>query len=459
MEAPIILVFEATPAKKPNRERAMSHHTLLIGMKSVLALLLLLAFTPPIKAQTGERCFSETGFCISGRIREFWEQNGGLPVFGFPISPLQEELIEGQPFQVQWFERNRLELHPENRRPYDVLLGRLGVERLNAQGRDWFMFPKSVPQSGCRFFPETGHNVCGAFLSQWRANGLELDGRPGKTTAENLALFGLPLSGVIEETLSDGKVYQVQWFERVRLEFHPANPPPYQVLLGLLGNELRFPVASQPVSSPTPESVVTGNAVAVREGPGSSYPEIGQLAQSSELDVVGQFNNCTWLKVRYRSQNPTGWIPGEQVALLKRCDAIPLGTFRPITGVFLREAQSDGKGELTIENGTDQDGVVILTVNNIPQLSAYVRSHDALTVSGITDGIYQIYFSTGSEWNGREFTVNASYRKFRDMLAFETRVSDDTITYTIWRITLHPVAGGTAATDNVGRDNFPGVGR
>src|SRR6185436_17614933 len=106
-----------------------------------------------------------------------WEQNGGLPVFGLPIAPQQQETIEGQPFQVQWFERNRLELHPENARPYDVLLGRLGADSLARQGRDPFTFPRSEPQTGCRFFPETGHNVCDAILAAWRASGLELDGR------------------------------------------------------------------------------------------------------------------------------------------------------------------------------------------------------------------------------------------------------------------------------------------
>src|SRR5918911_1401083 len=115
---------------------------------------LLLLLIAPAAAQTDQRCFPETNECIAGRIREFWEQNGGLTVFGFPITPQQEEQIEGKPFQVQWFERNRLELHPENTRPYDVLLGRLGADRLVQQGRDWFSFPKSAPQAGCRFFAE-----------------------------------------------------------------------------------------------------------------------------------------------------------------------------------------------------------------------------------------------------------------------------------------------------------------
>jgi hypothetical protein len=217
----------------------------------LLAVLGLAALTPAgaAQAQTGERCFPETGFCISGRIREFWEQNGGLPVFGFPTGPQQEQLIEGKPFQVQWFERNRLELHPENQRPYDVLLGRLGADRLTQQGRDPFTFPKSQQQANCRYFPETQHNVCGDILAAWRANGLEFDGKRGKSEAESLALFGLPLSDPMTETLSDGKQYTVQWFERARFELHPENQPPYNVLFGLLGNEIR---AGQQQPQPTP---------------------------------------------------------------------------------------------------------------------------------------------------------------------------------------------------------------
>ncbi|GAB4213381.1 MAG: hypothetical protein OHK0022_50450 [Roseiflexaceae bacterium] len=221
----------------------------------LLVALLLPMLLPPAagQAQTAERCFPETGFCIAGRIRQFWEQNGGLAVFGFPIGPQEGQAIEGRVLQVQPFERNRLELHPENQPPYDVLLGRLGADRLAQQGRDPFTFPRSEPQPGCRFFVETGHNVCGDILAAWRANGLELDGRRGKTEGESLGLFGLPLSDLQTETLGDGRQYQVQWFERARFELHPENAPPYNVLLGLLGSETRTTTPGpDPAAPPAP---------------------------------------------------------------------------------------------------------------------------------------------------------------------------------------------------------------
>src|SRR5215467_5613382 len=136
----------------------MSRHSVWYLCRALsMSILLLVGTGARAQAQQAQRCFPETGFCIAGRIRSFWEQNGGLPVFGFPIGPQQEQAIEGRPYQVQWFERNRLELHPENAPPYDVLLGRLGVDRLAQQRRDWGRFPQSPPQPGCRFFPETGH--------------------------------------------------------------------------------------------------------------------------------------------------------------------------------------------------------------------------------------------------------------------------------------------------------------
>lgn len=188
-------------------------------------------------------------------------------MFGFPTGPEQDIAIEGRMVRAQQFERNRLELNPGNRPPYDVLLGRLGAERLSQMGRDWRSFPRSQPQPGRRFFPETGHNVCEDILAAWRANGLELDGRHGTTEAESLALFGLPLSNLVSETLSDGKTYQVQWFERARFEVHPELAPPYRVLLGLLGNEIQhIGQASQQPSLPSNDWLERVNAYRARAG-------------------------------------------------------------------------------------------------------------------------------------------------------------------------------------------------
>ena len=214
------------------------------------------------RAHAAARCFVETNQCIDGRVAEFWAQNGGLAVFGFPIGAQEQITIDGQIRTVQRFQRNRIELHPDNARPYDVLLGRLGADRLAQQGRDWYGFAKGADTGGCRVFAETGHAVCGDILTAWRSNGIQLDTKKSISEAESLALFGLPLSGLQLETQADGTKYQVQWFERARFELHPENTPPYHVLLGLLGNE-EYAFRTKPAPTAVPVAPASPAATAV----------------------------------------------------------------------------------------------------------------------------------------------------------------------------------------------------
>jgi thermitase len=210
------------------------------------------AFDPvPNPNQPDVAYFPETQHTLSGEFKRFWEQNGGLQVFGFPISQeFQETTAEGT-YTVQYFERNRFEFHPENAPPYNVLLGRLSDVQLRRQGRDWFTFPKGQETPGCQFFAETGHTVCEPFLSYWKSNGLR-DPKLSRD-GQSLALFGLPLSEAMPEVNSSGDTVVTQWFERARFEFHPDKPAQYQVLLGLLGNETaRGGTASPPPVGGTP---------------------------------------------------------------------------------------------------------------------------------------------------------------------------------------------------------------
>lgn len=71
------------------------------------------------------RTFPTTGQTVRGPFLTFWQSRGGLPIFGYPLTP---ERREGA-LTVQWFERARFELHPGG----VVLLGRVGAELL-AQG-------------------------------------------------------------------------------------------------------------------------------------------------------------------------------------------------------------------------------------------------------------------------------------------------------------------------------------
>lgn len=68
-------------------------------------------------------------------FRSFWEKNGGLSVFGRPKSEQFQEknAATGETYWVQYFERQRMEWHPdEPEAKYRVLLGLLGNEYRDA---------------------------------------------------------------------------------------------------------------------------------------------------------------------------------------------------------------------------------------------------------------------------------------------------------------------------------------
>lgn len=274
----------------------MNIHKRSILMCIILCFIVAWIMVPVRHAQATERCFVETGFCISGRIQEYWEQNGGLPVFGYPISTLGVITVDGEKVIAQRFERNRLELHPTNNRPYDVLLGRLGADRLGQQGRDWNTFTKSGDTPRCIFFAQTQQQVCGAILAYWKSHGLNIDGKAQVTEAESLALFGLPLSPLQTETMADGKQYQVQWFERARFELHPENAAPYDVLLGLLGNEVGAPTTTATPETQSPTAVVpSAPSAAELEGFVFRMP-VGGLWRTEKNGIVVEVRNFTYFK-------------------------------------------------------------------------------------------------------------------------------------------------------------------
>ena len=87
----------------------------------------------------GATWFSQTGHTVGDSsaggqaIAAFWARSGGVQQFGYPLSqPFMEvSKDDGKTYLVQYFERQRLEYHPENKGTrFEVLLGRLGAEQM-----------------------------------------------------------------------------------------------------------------------------------------------------------------------------------------------------------------------------------------------------------------------------------------------------------------------------------------
>ncbi|GAC1398952.1 MAG: hypothetical protein NVSMB65_17200 [Chloroflexota bacterium] len=142
-----------------------------------------------------------------------------MDVFGYP----RTEAFIHNGTRIQYTDRFLLELVHNH-----VVTAPLG--RLLTAGRA-FDRVAPFPSSPTRLYvPSTGHSLSELFLRYWRAHAGAL-------------LLGAPLSEVVMEANGDssgGRVYQVQWFEKGRMEYHPENMQArYQVLLCLVGDESR----------------------------------------------------------------------------------------------------------------------------------------------------------------------------------------------------------------------------
>ncbi|MFL5734587.1 MAG: hypothetical protein ACJ78Q_15495 [Chloroflexia bacterium] len=212
------------------------------------------------------RYFYQTAHFLRGPFLAYWESHGATPVFGLPVT----EALNEEGLIVQYLERARFEWHPENPDPRNqVLLSRLGVIMTESRGLMFDSLPGGENTPVSAFFPETGHNLANAFLTYWLHNG-------------GLAVFGYPISEEIAETSpTDGKTYTVQYFERNRFEWHPENPPAYNVQLGLLGIEYAHLVSLNPLARvllPAPIPQASQDL--------SDSPQLAKLVEAGLLPAV-----------------------------------------------------------------------------------------------------------------------------------------------------------------------------
>jgi hypothetical protein len=358
----------------------------------VLLLIACLAWLPPVRAAT-PRFFPETGHNLADPMLTHWNTQGGLPVFGYPISEAFQEYNAdaGATFFTQYFERNRFEHHPENKAPYHILLGRLGDEVLKQQGRDWRTSPPATPESP-NYFVQTSHAIAHApFWQYWKTHGLEFDGRRGFSQAESLALFGFPLSEPQMETNPSGDRVLTQWFERARFEDHGAEG----VLLGLLGNETTItrraeppflPVASRGQPSDAPSPVPTDVQNAGRQlfdrTNQRRQTEFGKAAfiYREDLQAIGDRIAQEWTDARKHG--------GDTRALIERYNT-QLKALSPTAGVIY--ATLDVYLEAGCRNIDPHDPVA-------KAVSPYVANYEART---LTIGVHGPYASDC----GRAFTA------------------------------------------------------
>ncbi len=217
---------------------------------------------PPARVDPASRYYTETGHYLSGDFLSYYDNTPkSETLLGLPLTEaFPEQFPGGTLYQVQYFERGRLEYHPESAQR--IQLGLLASAML--KGRTFGPLPTLADTKTRLYFPQTGHTISNGFLNYWKANG-------GLTT------FGYPLS---EEMGEDGLT--VQYFERARFEYHQdLEGTPYAVQLSPVGYTAlyaeRFNIPMGTLVQLDPPSVAEGHTTEI------------EVAATAGVTVTGQY--------------------------------------------------------------------------------------------------------------------------------------------------------------------------
>ncbi len=254
-------------------------------VSGILVLMLLLVGAPAPTARAQDVLtyfyFPQTGHYLGGAFRSFWERNGGVDIFGYPITDEYIRNSDGK--LVQYFERARFELSVINNQAV-VELGLLGREYLQLRGDIITPIAPFPSTPNRRYFPETGHSVQGAFKAFWERNG-------------GLDILGYPISEEAVERFPDGALRVVQYFERVRLELHGN-----RVLIGRLGAVLAPCQLTPPLPPNNPPTQPRA------EGDSSGCPNPIPVAYGRVFPQFSAPGTVLGFEAR-------GYIPGETISL------------------------------------------------------------------------------------------------------------------------------------------------
>jgi hypothetical protein len=269
--------------------------------------------------------FSETGHWVLG---EFLIAYRGVAdpalLYGLPITDEFVSAAAGGR-RVQYFEYARFELRPENPPELRVVKSELG-KTLYDQEQPGGVIPLPQGDTGCRFFKETGFQVCYAFLDFFDAYG-------------GIDQFGYPVSD-----LEQHDMFAVQYFQFARLEWHPEQPVGKQVSLTDVGRRyftlFEDPWRGKPVTNGAPH-VIMGLQV---------------QAYVSQPVMLADGEQTVYVVVQDQSLAP---VEGAQVTISLRQPTFSAGKM-----IILPEGTTDDKGiaRITFPMRGQSNGMVEIVV-------------------------------------------------------------------------------------------------
>jgi len=181
--------------------------------------------TSAAQPEETERYFPATGHWVKGEFLKTYNLvSDPIRLYGYPITEAFSSDLSSNTL-VQFFNKAMFILRVNSANGLAVEVMPIGRYLYTADN------PRALIEkfSGCRVFPDSDFPICYAFLEFYEIYG-------------GTAQFGKPISGI--ELQND---YQVQYFERARLEFHPELPLGKKVMVADLGSEYFYLMKLDPL--------------------------------------------------------------------------------------------------------------------------------------------------------------------------------------------------------------------
>jgi hypothetical protein len=264
----------------------------------------------------------------------------------------------------------------------------------------------------------------------------------------------------------------------------PVSPEAYQTELRADGNALKAaldgigaapplePLASQVDSAasavraaaqrlttivpPTQYAAAQANLVSALDQLASQLSGVRAQVQSRELcaapSVMATLSSLPGADALRRAAPTLGPAGADLTAALPAPE--PLPDRHEHNGTVLR-APGSGRGEIAAENVPDHDSAVTLSQDGRAVASFYVARGETAQMANIPDGTYDIFFTSGADWDGGEFTRSCTFQRFDKAATFATTETQNRITYTKLTVILYPSPNGNAQVVDVPPDSFP----
>ncbi|MFJ9691760.1 hypothetical protein [Kitasatospora sp. NPDC101183] len=104
-------------------------------------------------------------------------------------------------------------------------------------------------------------------------------------------------------------------------------------------------------------------------------------------------------------------------------------------GTVVREGAKDGKSTLELTNNGSVDTLFILAQNKASVTSVYAAKGQKIVIDGIRDGVYDLYYAYGVDWDSgaKQFTQDCAFARLREKYDFDAAGGG-----TVWTVDIKP---------------------